>query len=283
MAKKPEVKRTPPPAASLKRPNTQEQKAAVPAQNQSSSTGVMVPGNLSAVFAEDAQENLKNVHDAFFRVSFKGSRYSVSDSVIGNKGIEFEAIILKETPVNVFYLSKYDPSNPTNPDCWSLGGLKPDEAVEKKQNDSCITCPNNRFGTGTDREGKRSKGKACKNARRLVLKVEGVDMPVLLNLPPTSIKSLNAYLKMLSSNKPPVPMFAAKTLFGFLTGKDYPCPILSLAGIIDTAEEYAAIREYRNSQVVIDALNAYASPADLVEETEGQAQSNMDSGEDGSF
>jgi hypothetical protein len=88
----------------------------------------------------------------------------------------------------------------------------------------------------------------------------------------------NNYLKMLSSNQPPIPMFAAHTLFTFDEKSQYPRPLMSCAGIVD-AGEYADIREYRNTQVVIDALNAYASPSDVIEETEGQAQDSMEEGE----
>ena len=251
----------------------------VSASHEASSAGLpAIPDNLVASFTEDAKENMEHVHDAFHRISIMGSRYKVGGDVIGVQGVEFEAIILKVIPVNIFYKSKYDPENPTNPDCWSLGGEVPDVAVAEKQNDSCVTCEWNRFGTGTDQEGKRSRGKACRNARRLVLKVQDVDMPVIMSLPPTTIKTLNQYLKMLSSNNPPIPMFAVRTKFGFDAKASYPKPTLAFVSVV-TLAEYVEIREYRNSQEVIDALNAYASPADVVEETEEQAQAGMEHGE----
>jgi hypothetical protein len=77
-------------------------------------------------------------------------------------------------------------------------------------------------------------------------------------------------------------MFAVNTLFTFDEKSQYPRPMCSAKSVVNM-EEYAEIREYRQSQVVIDALNAYASPADAVEETEEQAQSGMEAGEGEGF
>jgi hypothetical protein len=292
MALKKSAASTKPSAASLRRPSApstgktsppaQEQQAPppIPASQQSSSTDLIlvVPKEMAEVFADDAQENMANVHDAFHRISIEGSRYKVAGNLIGDKGVEFTGIILKETPVNMFYKTRYEKAKPVNPDCWSLGGLVPDSAVAEKQNADCPSCPQNRFGTGTDEKGQKTKGKACRNARRLVLMIDGVDMPVIMSLPPTTIKPFNAYLKMLSSNQPPVPMFAVHTLFTFDEKSQFPRPLCSAKGVV-SSQEYADIREYRQTQVVLDALNAYASPADAVEETEEQAQDTMEHGE----
>lgn len=239
-------------------------KPAAKSNNPDNLPAITVPKNLAQQMAQDAEENMKNVNDAFFRVSIEGGRFKVGGSLIGDKGVEFDAIILREIPVNLFYSTKYDPNEPTSPDCWSLGGHKPDPGCQNIQSDSCISCKNNRFGTGTGQDGKRSKGKACRNTRRLVLKVDGVDMPVIMTLPPTAIRSLNAYLKKLSSNEPPVPMYAVITKFGFDSGAQYPKPVLDYASMVP-ADEYMAIREYRAGAEVINAMNAFASPQDFIE------------------
>jgi hypothetical protein len=261
---------------------TQPSKAVVPANHQSS--GMNMPAispELMAAYEEDAQENLDNVNDAFYRIGIRGARFKVADQVIGNEGVSFEAIILREVPVNTYFSSKYDEGNPTNPDCWSLGGLVPDAAIEHKESASCIACPKNKFGTGTDESGKRSKGKACRNSRRIILKVEGVDLPAIMSLPPTCIKGLNQYLKMLSSNKPAIPMFAVKTLFTFDTTAQYPKPKMSFKELLP-ADEYLEVREYRLSAEVEGALSAFASPEDVApdgEESEQHAQDRMETQE----
>lgn len=102
-----------------------------------------------------------------------------------------------------------------------------------------------------------------------------------MGLPPTAIKSFNQYLKMLTSNNPPVPMFAVKTLFKFDTTAEYPKPIMEFKEML-TAADYLDTREYRMSAEVESALNAFASPTDIAadrEETEQQAQDRMEKGE----
>jgi hypothetical protein len=107
--------------ADLKRTTSHEEvrhEKQKPQEHKGGLPALSIPKDLAAVFAEDARENMENVHDAFHRVSIRGGRYKVGEEVIGNMGVEFEAIILQETPVNVYYASRYDPDNPTNPDCW---------------------------------------------------------------------------------------------------------------------------------------------------------------------
>lgn len=234
---------------------------------------VSLPKDLAKQFAEDAKENLQNVHDAFYHISIQGSRYQVNGQLIGDKGTEFEAIILKETPVNVYYTTAFDKSNPISPDCWSLGGLKPDPSSKDKQSTSCVTCKANRFGSLIGQDGKKRKGKACHNTRRLILKVMGVDMPVVMSLPPTSIKLLNAYLKNLTSGEIPIPVFAVKTIFEFDSSVQYPRPMMKKGDLLKS-DEYASIKQYRISQEVMDALNAYASPDDYESSSKGEQDDN---------
>jgi hypothetical protein len=102
-------------------------------------------------------------------------------------------------------------------------------------------------------------------------------MPVIMSLPPMAVKSLNQYLKQLTSNEPPIPMFAVVTKFAFDPSAEFPRPVLSFSRM--NVSDYADIRAYRMSQEVVDALNAYASPADFAAETEDQAQEGMEQGE----
>lgn len=224
-----------------------------------------VPREMLDQFKEDAKENLEHVKDPFYRVSITGARFKVNGALIGDKGTEFQAIILREIPVNIWYSTKYDPNVPTGPDCWSLGGLSPDISSPMVQSESCVTCPRNRFGSGIGQDGKR-RGKACRNMRRLVLKVDSIDIPVVIPLPPTSTKSMNFYLKNLTCGEIPIPMFGVVTTFAFDPTVEYPKPIVSQGRFL-TSEEYAAVKAYRMTPQVEDALNAYATPEDYEEET----------------
>lgn len=66
-----------------------------------------------------------------------------------------------------FYAGKYDPDNPTPPNCWSNLGDKPEDAAEDKQHTNCADCPQNVKGSG------ENGGKACRYQRRIAVLVEG--------------------------------------------------------------------------------------------------------------
>jgi hypothetical protein len=87
--------------------------------------------------------------------------------------------------------------------------------------------------------------------------VDGYDMPVLLQIPPTSRKNLDSYLKQLSAGEQKVPMFALHTHFQMSEDFDYPVVEMSREGYL-TAEQYVEIKEFRQSDIVTSALNAYA-------------------------
>lgn len=225
---------------------------------------------LQNMYAEDAKENLANVRDSFFKISIQGGRYKVEGVVIGEDGVRFSAIILKDIPINIWYEKTFDPAETSPPDCWSLGGIKPEPGCSKIQSQLCASCPRNRWGSGVNSDGTPSRGKACSNLRRLVLKVEGVDFPVLLHLPPTSVKSFNQYLKMLCTNNPPLPVFAVLSEFGFDAAVAYPKPMVKIKEKL-SYEEYLFIRTYRQEQVVESARRAYMDYAS--EELEGKEES----------
>ena len=55
---------------------------------------------------------------------------------------------------------------------------------------ACATCPMNAYGSARD----GGRGKACKNMRDIYLLRSGEYMPLLISLPPTSIKPFKEFL-----------------------------------------------------------------------------------------
>lgn len=100
---------------------------------------------------------------------------------------EIVGVILFHHPINAYWEAKYDGQN-NNPDCSSYDGKV---GVNTKTGEicNCATCEYNEFGSG---EG--GNGKACKNMHRCYILREGNPVPILLTLPPTSLKSLRDYL-----------------------------------------------------------------------------------------
>lgn len=235
--------------------------------------GQNVSADLVKQFEDDAKENLENVDDAFYRVSTQNSRFSVSGNLINKDGIKFSGVILRETSVNVFFEEKFDPSNPTPPDCTSLGGIRPDSSVEKPVAETCAECPNNKYGTGIDRDtGEKTKGKACSNTRRLVVKVDGVDVPALVSIAPSALKGYNQFLKNLSASEHPIPYYATRVEFTFDTAATFPKILVAPLDLV-TSEEYAQIKELRVSAEIENVLYAYADGRETEEIPTADAES----------
>lgn len=128
-------------------------------------------------------------------ISTAGGQFMID----GQKTDEFEGVILDLANVKAYYSSRYDPKNPTSPDCYACGrdtdSLVPHEAVKKPLCTSCAECRWNKFGTAAV-----GKGKACKDTVRLhILKESDIDEkivePYSLSVPPTSLKAIANYLK----------------------------------------------------------------------------------------
>lgn len=98
---------------------------------------------------------------------------------------EITGIILDHHPVNAYWQNKFA-GNSESPDCASYDGK---EGIDRVTGDirECVNCPYNQFGSD-------GKGKACKNTHRLFILREGNPIPLILSLPPTSIKYMRDYI-----------------------------------------------------------------------------------------
>lgn len=98
----------------------------------------------------------------------------------------------------VFYLKNFkEGDEPTKPDCYSTNGDKPEADSPHPQAKVCATCPKNQWGSKVSDNG--SKGKACSDTVRMAVAPAGqTNDPMLLRVPPASIKPLGEYGKMLA-------------------------------------------------------------------------------------
>lgn len=101
---------------------------------------------------------------------------------------EFSAVILHHHPISTFYKDKYNGSK-NSPDCMAIDGV----TGVGTPGGNCITCENNKFGTG------ENGSKACKNKHQIYLIRENEIFPVVLLLPNSSIKAFSKYIKRLLS------------------------------------------------------------------------------------
>lgn len=106
----------------------------------------------------------------------------------------FAGVIVYDHSANA-YFGEQDMSN-TPPICSSLDGVIGFNTACGKSI-ACKGCPLNEYGTA-----KNGRGKACKNMRRLYIMTEGLPLPVILTLPPTSLTSFANYrLSSLAAKK----------------------------------------------------------------------------------
>lgn len=98
----------------------------------------------------------------------------------------FAGVIVYNHACNAYF--DEDSTGNTPPVCSSLDGVT---GVDTSEGEcfACKTCPRNIFGTA-----KNGRGKACKNMHRLYIMVEeGMPIPLILSLPPTSLKGWQTY------------------------------------------------------------------------------------------
>ena len=107
------------------------------------------------------------------------------------------------------------------PDCYS-----PDAKVGiGNPGGACHACPLAQWGTGHDAAGNATKGQACGLRKHLLLLLDGRRMPVLVNVPPTSLKSLKAYLLGLCDHD--LPYYKAVTELSLVSAKSAAGPTYS--------------------------------------------------------
>ncbi len=110
------------------------------------------------------------------------------------KAENFSGDILDTNNVNAWWKVSFDESGGGSlPDCYSNDGIKPSPAGEAIQAEWCAKCEQNAFGSSGGR------GKACKNMKRVHIRLEGTYLPYRLTLPPSNLRAISDYITGVSS------------------------------------------------------------------------------------
>ena len=113
---------------------------------------------------------------------------------------EIQGVIVFTHRMSAWWRTSFGSANPDNPnrlpDCASMDG----KTGISTQNGETITiecerCRYNQYGSGLDSQGNPTRGKACKNMRRLYLLMDNDPNLYLLTVPPTSMKEVNKKLQ----------------------------------------------------------------------------------------
>ena len=230
-----------------------------------------VPAELQALYDEvgGGSENLQHVDAPFFVISTRNGRFNIEGERIGSNGDSFSAVIAHLMTCNAYYEDKYDPNVPTPPDCGSVGGVSPDQSSKLPQSELCVNCKQMKWGSGIGADGQPSRGRRCRQSKRLVLYFEEVDLPCLLNVPPTSLKRLGKYLKKLTTMVPGgVPVWGVKTAFSFDPDATYVKLNIEVDELIQDVGALVKIRDLRQTQPFLDAKTAYMTQKEVDEVAE---------------
>ena len=149
----------------------------------------------------------------------------------------------------VFYASAYEEGVAEAPDCYSNNGVGPEPDAANPQCKTCAACPHNAWGSG-----KEGRGKACSDSHRLAVSPAGqVNEPLLLRVPPASLRPLSDYATMLS--KRGVTFDAVVTRIGFEASAATPKLKFKPVSFLD-AETYAQVQEVAEDKMTKDIIGA---------------------------
>ncbi len=164
-----------------------------------------------------------------------GTAWGINTLEGGEQAVnEVEGIILHWRQVRRYFAQAFTGQG-VPPDCYS------DDDVFGIGNPggACAKCPLSQFGSARDQAGKPSKGQACKQRRQLLLLMPGEFMPVLFDLPPTSLQDCSKYFLRLSSRA--LPFWGVRSRLTLeaeknATGIKYSAARFSLAGKLSDSE-----------------------------------------------
>lgn len=180
--------------AAAAEPKTAIAKIEISAQGQALLATVDTAGMTDGQKAELAKVMEESYADSRTGFDFKPQRVKVNkDSQtfadpFGNAVDELRGIMIFKQKVRALWDRK---SGENAPLCSSLDcviGTRRDGTTQ-----ACVGCPANEWGSGKSEGGQEMRGKACKEMRRIYLLQLGNLLPVLVTLPPTSIKPWDDY------------------------------------------------------------------------------------------
>lgn len=171
---------------------------------------------------------------------------------------------------HVLYLAKFadGTSDGQRPDCYSYDGVAPSPNSPNPQSKKCAVCPHrvwgSRIGDG-DQDGGERKGRACSdNARLAIAAPDTLDQPMLLRVPPASLKNWRDAVKILDARK--IPYNAAIIKISFDPEKPSPTLKFKPVGLLGEPDFNAANAAYDSELVrAIAGVDDHGQEAALVE------------------
>src|SRR5882724_7205377 len=143
------------------------------------------------------------------RISIKGGRFSLIDAagtMYPWQQLILPVIIIGANPVasKIYYEKDWNEDSSEPPTCFSDNGIAPSINAGYKQARTCAECPHFAWGSDYSKiSGKPTK--ACADKKKIAVLVLGdqAGHAYELQIPPASLRNLNAYGGMISSRNTP--------------------------------------------------------------------------------
>lgn len=235
-----------------------------------------LPAYLKAVDVSELNQDLTSHASSGFPImSIKGKVFTLArgdeKTVLPNPkdpespatAIDVVVIKVNKGTSKVFYANGYQEGEQAKPDCFSNNGDKPDAGSKEPQAKSCQVCPNNQWGSKVSATG--GKGKLCQDSVRIAIApVDQVNDPMLLRVPPASIKALGELGTVCA--KRGVPYNAAVTKISFDLASATPKLLFKPVGLVSDST-FAAVQAVAASDLVNNILGNGFSVAPALEST----------------
>jgi len=169
-------------------------------------TAVAIPDDFMAQLAADAKDSAALERPSVSNISLKAGIVSYDGEPV--KGNKMEVVIVSSSHLNTFYPNAYDPDNVEQPACFAVSTsgkeMAPHPNVVNPVHPTCEGCPKAEWGSA----GGKSRGKACKEVRRLVLIPESaLESPedvekaelAMVKLPVTSVSAWSNLVNTLAA------------------------------------------------------------------------------------
>lgn len=169
-------------------------------------TAVALPADMLAMLAQDAKETAALERPQVSSISLRAGIINYAGEAV--KGNKLEIVIVAASHLNTYYDKPWDPDVVVPPTCFAISetgkDMVPHENIAEPQNATCTGCPKAEWGSA----GGKSRGKACKEVRRLVVmpadaleSAEDVAKAELamLKLPVTSVGAWGTFVNSLAA------------------------------------------------------------------------------------
>jgi hypothetical protein len=180
--------------------------------------------------------------------------------------IDMVLVKANKSTSKVYYINGYtEGAEASKPDCFSNDGSFPDASSEEPQAKSCAVCKHNVWGTKVSTDGKGGKGKACQDSVRIAVASPGaINDPYLIRVPPSSIRALGEYGKLLKQRGVKYNMVLTRLSFD----ADMATPKLQFKPIGFLPEaHYAQVVEAAGTELVTAILGSAGVPVEPPDET----------------